>query len=158
VFALFGVASCSDDNKVEDTDKAIIGKWELVALIANTGSVNGYPTHAETECQPTGYLEFSDSTIVWYDYETEKYHDLEVRKYWFSVDDLISVDSYYKNMVSCVLHIEVDDGILAIAIPQPQGMLWTDNYCFFETNDSMILYPICACLMPESSRKYRRIK
>jgi hypothetical protein len=73
LFLFFFSCKTDEDQEITDPAKAILGKWELVAI-------------GEIPYQPTGYVEYlPDSIMRWYDYQSRKQTTL-AGKYWIKQD------------------------------------------------------------------------
>jgi hypothetical protein len=80
LFLFFFSCKTDEDQEITDPAKAILGKWELVAITDNP-------------YQPTGYIEYlPDSIMGWYDYNSKKYEILSGR-YW--IDSLLHYQNIY---------------------------------------------------------------
>jgi len=125
LFALMG-AGCGKRNiSNSDPAKAIIGKWELVAI---------QPYNQEEEYKPTGYIEYlPDGVMEWYDYNTKKREVLK-GKYWFDTTPLNEDEDAW------TLHYELirnEDGSRYEYHPdKPYG---NNFYCVFENHNRMSL-------------------
>ena len=144
--------SCS--NKMNDdlgTEKAILGKWELVEMQRSD--------KVHVPLKPNGYYEFRpDSVAVWYDYNTK--HTI-VMKYWL---ESIPIDqsSIKPKDNEWHLHFQSDpdgipDGIRIGFYPELYVQGWM-HCTFFSKNQIGMSNTIDPTLVPPNIYMYQRKK
>ena len=143
----------NDDEEVTDSEKAILGKWELVLMTRNGGK-------DEIKHTPTGYIEYlPDGQMAWYNYATQKYTLLE-SKYlleevvYVNVQDIPDTSWYvhYQN-----LWIELEDGTISCIYPDFQGC--ENQACTFISNNQMEFYQGCVTtIIADYTYIYKRKK
>jgi len=96
--------SCKKESGVDDPAKAIIGKWECVAIQTNRHTPG---TLTQIPFQPNGYYEFrADGTAVWYDYALKKH--TAVIRYWFEIVENVLRIRYSLESSSVDMHRHLD--------------------------------------------------